>query len=476
MNRDPAPAERRGGRPWWGIPDWLLLGLAIRLLLVPFSHPWDLQTWYNVFVDLAHNHSPYETMRYLTYSTRSEWGLLPLEIDRLFPVSKALYYEYYAYPPLPLAIYYPLAKLYALFAPLHYQFVVQGALAAHRVPLLFLVFFKAPIFAAGVCVALVLRRLAGERQARTFFLNPLVILVSAAWTIEDIMTAFVVLALFLLLRKRDGLAGFALALGTLTKWWPGVLWPAAALWLLHQRAPARRQAAFHGVFLLTLAGGIIPFWDGIRFVAQFQALRPGQNLTPHVLLYLLAQFHHLDAGWYDYVLSPYVGAITLPLVLGAAYLVQVRRSLPLPTAAALTVVAFFLGSKIVNEQYIVLLLPLLLWEEAERPSPVKTFLFRAFYALPLTNAMLNVPFIAFALPAYLQFGRPDLSAAYGLGRAFPLRLHAAVLTLLAFAFVGLLCNAWRVLTLEGGDETVPDPARRSDPDRARLELPPYPVG
>jgi hypothetical protein len=61
------------------VPRWLLLGLAIRLALIPFHHPWDLQTWYNMFVDLAHNHSPYETLRYLTYSTRSQWGLIHMD-------------------------------------------------------------------------------------------------------------------------------------------------------------------------------------------------------------------------------------------------------------------------------------------------------------------------------------------------------------------------------------------------------------
>src|SRR5579883_1557900 len=247
------------------LPRWLLLGLLIRILLIPFHHPWDLQTWYNMFVDLAHDHSPYETLRYLTYSTRSLWGLMQLEGVKTLPVGQELFYEYYAYPPLPLVIYYPLAKIYARFHPLHYQFVVEGTLAAHHVPL----------FMLGL-------------------LNPLIILVSGAWTIEPLMILPTLIALYFATRDRYELSGFFLGLGVLTKWMPAVLWPAVGIWLLTTRASWPRQLAFHSVFLATCAAGLAPLWDGTRLVVQFHSFRPGANLTPHILLYVLAQFHNAD--------------------------------------------------------------------------------------------------------------------------------------------------------------------------------------
>lgn len=460
----PAPSGRPMRAQFLGLPGWLVLGLVVRVLLVPFHHPWDLQTWYNMFVDLAHNRSPYETLRYLTYSTRAQWGLVSLE-SKFFPVNRELFYEYYAYPPLPLLLYYPFARLYAAFFPPHYEFVVQGALAAHRIPVLVLVLFKAPLFAADVGIALLLWRLTGEQRARTFFLNPFVILVSAAWMFEDLMTVLALLALYLAVRKRSGPAGFALALGTLTKWTPVVLWPVIGLWLLRQRVPGRHQLAFHGAFLLTVAVGLASFWDGVRLVAQFHALRPGANLTPHILLYVLAQFRGDDIGWYYHILSPYVGVITLPLALGAAYLLQVRRALPLPTAASLTVIAFFLGSKVVNEPYVCLLLPLLLWEEAERTSEAKKFVFKAAYALPLAYAILNVPIVLFLLPVYLQLVPWDPSSVYWASRALPRAWHSLMLATLSFAFVGLLVYAWQALTEEVRRETAPCAAYRPDPDR-----------
>jgi hypothetical protein len=173
----------------------------------------------------------------------------------------------------------------------------------------------------------------GRRKARTFFLNPFVILVSAAWMIEGLMAVFALGALWLLTRGRHTAAGLLLALGTLTKWTPGILWPVPGLWMLHRRTPWRSQAAFHVAFLATLVAGVAPFWEGVLFAARFHALRPGANLSPHILLYGLAQFSRSDVGWYYHVLSPYVGAITLPLTLGRAYLAQVRRPMPLTTAA-----------------------------------------------------------------------------------------------------------------------------------------------
>jgi hypothetical protein len=452
------------------LPRWLLLGLLTRILLIPFHHPWDLQTWYNMFVDLAHDHSPYETLRYLTYSTRSLWGLMQLEGVKTLPVGQELFYEYYAYPPLPLILYYPLAKIYARFYPLHYQFVVEGTLAAHHVPLFVLGLLKVPLILADVGIAAILWRTAGEDSARAYMLNPLIILVSGAWTIEPLMILPTLTALYFATRGRYELSGFFLGLGVLTKWMPAVLWPAVGIWLFTTRVAWPRQLAFHSVFLATCAAGLAPLWDGTRLVVQFHSFRPGANLTPHILLYVLAQFHNADVAWYYHILSPFVGMITLPLALGGAYLTQLRKGLDLLQGSCLATVAFLLGSKVVNEPYVCILLPLLLWEQALRPEDTKQFVFKAAYALPLAFAILNVPIPFFAIPAYLQVGSWTSSADYWvalLRRAVPGPWHALALATLAFSFVALMLYAWHILTVEVGNETVRVAARRSDPDRHR---------
>jgi len=420
---------------------WILLGLAVRLVLVPFHHPWDLQTWYNMFVDLARDRSPYETFRDLTYLTRALWGEVAIT-GKFFDGVRASFYGYYAYPPLPLLLYYPLAKLYAAVHPLAYRFVVEGAVAAHRIPASFGLVFKAPLFVADLGVALLLWRLAGERAARAFFLNPLVVLVSGAWMIDSLAAVFAVLGLLLARQGRHGPAGAALALGALAKWIPAVLWPAVGLWLLRRGAPPRAHLAFHAAFLTVLAAGLLPFWDGIRLVAEFHAQRPGGNLTPHILLYVLAQFGvpHLDLAYH--VISPLVGTVTLPAALLVAYVTIWRRALPLSTAAALVLIAFLLGSKTVNEPYVYLLLPILLWEAAERPTPAKTVLFRAVYALPLAFAIVGVPVLMFALPLYVHLTTLDPVVGYTLSPVLPRQPHALALAVIALAFVGTLLWGW----------------------------------
>jgi hypothetical protein len=113
LPRPPALVGTRGRRLLWMIG---LLALLLRLLLLPLGHWWDVTIDYNVFIDLAKNHSPYDTFNMLSHIARSAgWDTV---------------YEYYAYPPVPLYIYYPLAKLYILLHPhANYFFAVPGSYA-----------------------------------------------------------------------------------------------------------------------------------------------------------------------------------------------------------------------------------------------------------------------------------------------------------------------------------------------------------
>src|SRR5258708_27552812 len=72
----PAPAIMgvRGRRLLWMIGG---LALALRLLLIPLGHGWDLTIGYNMFVDLAKNVSPYETFHYLSHIARAaQWDTI----------------------------------------------------------------------------------------------------------------------------------------------------------------------------------------------------------------------------------------------------------------------------------------------------------------------------------------------------------------------------------------------------------------
>jgi hypothetical protein len=76
----------------------VVAALALRIVLLPLGHWWDLTVDYNVFIDLARGQSPYDTLRELAnISYSAHWQP---------------YYEYYAYPPAPLYVYWPFAHLF----------------------------------------------------------------------------------------------------------------------------------------------------------------------------------------------------------------------------------------------------------------------------------------------------------------------------------------------------------------------------
>src|SRR5262249_37073836 len=201
-NDPPGLTSKRGRRALWTIG---LLALALRLLLLPLGHYWDLTVDYNVFIDLAHNHSPYDTMAYLSHIARS-------------PQCNTIY-EYYAYPPAPLYIYYPLAHLFAWLHPhATYFFPVSGTFALPNLPLDFYLLLKLPTWITDFVIAAVLMRMTGIiRSFRDYLLNPFVLLVSGTWTFDAISVLGLVLGVYYLQRVKMVKSGLALAPGTLVK-------------------------------------------------------------------------------------------------------------------------------------------------------------------------------------------------------------------------------------------------------------------
>ena len=151
LPRPPALVGTRGRRLLWMIG---LLALFLRILLLPLGHWWDITIDYNVFIDLAKNHSPYDTFTALSHIARAAgWD------DA---------YEYYAYPPAPLYIYYPLAKVYYLLHPhANYFFVVSGSYAVPNLTIDFFFLLKAPIWIADFLIAALLARMSGTVRSAT---------------------------------------------------------------------------------------------------------------------------------------------------------------------------------------------------------------------------------------------------------------------------------------------------------------------
>lgn len=190
-----------------------------------------------------------------------------------------------------------------------------------------------------------------------------------------------------------------------------------------------------------------------RLTEAWEAYRTALEARPHPSTYVWAA---LTLTALDQLSA---GTVTLPAALLAAYVTIWRRALPLSTAAALVLIAFLLGSKTVNEPYVYLLLPILLWEAAERPAPAKTVLFRAVYALPLTFAIVGVPVLMFALPLYVHFTTLDPVVGYTLSPVLPRQPHAVALAVIALVFVGTLLWGWRTV-LKETEHALPAPVPR----------------
>lgn len=449
LGKDIQPVQEKNYRE---IISLFALALGIRFSLMFFNHPWDLQSWYNMFVDLAHDRSPYETLKYLTESTRSRYGLIWYEGGKILSSKPAVFYEYYAYPPFLIILYYPLAKLYSLFFSLEYSFAIPYTTTIYKVSPLFHLFFKTPIFLCDLGIAFLLYKMSSRKEAKSFLFNPYIILISACWTFESIAVFFLLLSIYLIKTKRFITSSISLALGAVAKFYPLLALPVLNIYFLRQNISWKKILAYNIIFALVCLVVILPFRDGLKFVLDFHSRRAGIGLSLHMILYLIAQFAKGNAWLYYQIISPTVGAFTLTLGLLLSYYYLAKHYLSLNSMILFIFTAYLLFSKVVNEQYIFVLIPFLFLELHQRYSEKKEFIYKAIYSLPLAFAIINVPIYMFTLPFYFSFFKVNLidlqiaMAAYA--RAMPLVLHGIILFSIAALFVIICIYTLKTLAKE----------------------------
>ncbi|MBI4260759.1 MAG: hypothetical protein HY658_09370 [Actinobacteria bacterium] len=414
----------------------LLLGLAIRLLLVPLHHPWDLQTFAGVWADLIHGRNPYTRMDELSLLTSSDRGTI-----------FARNYEYFAYPPGILYVDYPLARLYGLAHPdFEPRLTVQNTVPVEPQPLGFMLLLKAPVLASDVGIFLLLLAMAGPAMARRFFLNPYVILVSGAWMFDSLPALTVVAAIWAGRRRRWGWAGALLGAGAVLKFLPAVLLPAFLL-VAWRESGGRRAARAVAGFAAVAVPRTLPFLPGVMDVLRFHATRPGGGLTVFQAFRLVPAFRD------GLLLEPQaagsaLGALLLAAAMGGAVAWLLVRPMSLERASILMLAAFLLGSKVVNEQYVFLLVPLLLLELSRLSTERRELAYGLAWSLPLGFAAMNVPFLMFLVPLGLHVA-PGVFEGVArspatLVTASPLaEIRMVLLTLVAVAFALTLVLAIR---------------------------------
>jgi len=459
-------------RQWWraGWPEdeftrLVVLAVGVRLLLVPLTHTWDGQSWANLFGELAHSANPFEAVRQ-PYETMRELSLLTAAAGR-----RTDFYEYWAYPPLQLYVYWPLAHLYTfLGGTLEPRFAVQPATIAPtlRVPLLALI--HAPNIVADVIALYIMRALGVSlRGLRRYAFNPLVLLVGV-WTFDAVMVAFLLLGLYWAERGRPTLSGVALAFGAATKFVPLVALPVVLLSILETAQPLRRRLRQLVIAALTCLGTlaliVLPVVGGVVYIVQFQWLRFSAGLSAAQMLTVSGP----RTGDWQPSLQAYAsvefGSLLLPLALLVGSYLVVRLRLPLSSAFFVLVLAFLAGAKVVNEPYAMSALALATIELDRRPSSSLEAGYLLLWLAPFAYAMLNTPAWGFMLSA-MQLHTPTLTTtievwlqAYRTFRDLPEARWPYTLMTVAFE-IGIGIAAWSALRCASRPTTTRTPGTRA---------------
>jgi glycosyltransferase involved in cell wall biosynthesis len=376
LPEDPEVAGKRRRKLLWMVA---LLAMAIRIILLPIGHWWDLTVDYNVFIDLAHNHSPYDTMVYLSHiAAASGWDT---------------HYEYYAYPPIPLYFYWPLAHVFAWLHPNMGYFIPRsGSFAMPTLPLDFFLWLKLPMWIADFAIAALLARMSGTiRGFRDYLLNPYVLLVSAAWTFDSVMVLGLLLGAFWLQQGKFARSGVAMAFGTMVKFVPAIAVPTFVLYLIKRKRPLREIVLFLVSYAIACLIFLGPFLNGLLYVVTFHGGRVGGGMTWQMFWRLWTFFPkgtNLDP------MSLAIGAFgtpTLAIVLLLAYwYIFVNETMCFNRMIIVTLLAFFVGSKLVNEQYALVVLPFA-FIEARQVGGAWRWLYRLLWIVPLAFAIMRVP-------------------------------------------------------------------------------------
>jgi hypothetical protein len=405
---------------YWPLLVWFAGPALVRLVIMPLSHPWDTQTWYAFFNDLHTGRSPYDTMTTLSLETRSE---------KVYQ-----YYEYYAYPPGLIYIYWPIAKLYALFDPnLGYYLGKIFLPAMTPMPWIFPFFFKIPIMLADLGVAALLWVMGGREVARKYTWSPYAIL-AVTWMFDSMMVLCILWAVYALKKGQLNRAAIALALGTVLKFVPVFIVPAILLYLIRRNATFMQLVRFSLVFGVVTLGLIAPYLRGTLFTLEFHGARPGGGLSWHSVFYLFSALASNPLDSYSAIfISAAVGSLTLPIGMLITYAYTYRKNLNLNSTIIVTLLGYLVSTKIVNEVYVLPIVPLILLELQANYSANRERYYKLLWAMPFAVAMINVPVQYFFVQPLVNLGQFNYPAILDVDG--PIRLHFLIP---ALAIVGTL--------------------------------------
>lgn len=448
----------------------LVVGLAIRLAMAPFlAHPRDVFAWFAAGQGVISG-----TDRLTTFLVPYDYSFF------LFVFPAILAYKFLS--PLVPTFTFSTSTLppgVNLGPRFDFVTVVPG--------LLFDLLVKIPLIVSDTLIAFILFKIVKERfgnersanlAAAIWFLNPLTIWVSSGWGMFDTLPAlFTVVALYFVLEERFELAGIAIVIASVAKYYAISL--AIPVVLIAWKTTGRRRAAS----VVTLMAILL----GVLLVPSITATLQGLSLLTvggqEVGLHYSGLTFWTAITLFFPVDPTLLSSLALVALTSAVYLLVYRSWRSDPTKTILTfavpVSASLLMYSFVGENFLVWLLPFLslLAVDSKRTRYLLALVTVVGLISSMTNSLLPyymlpvAPWFGSEIAAMLSFAAPyrvapsgSVAAGFSIGK-----IALASLGVFTSILLLLLLITWlRSLTSDGslGVENRQDQAQPGTPGTA----------
>ncbi|MEM2463639.1 MAG: hypothetical protein QXY07_03035 [Candidatus Bathyarchaeia archaeon] len=361
----------------------LAIAVLIRFALAPFTeHRYDMYIW-RVNQALAYQYgvNPLSPPEWIDKNaTVFFWSYPPLWLFYLLTVYPV--YAAVSHPTFPANVSELWRDMYTFKNPCE----AYHSFKPENLPLLDLL-IKTPLIMSDLAIALLLLRMIGrfsEEKARMYtymwILNPYVIFISAVWGMFDTLpTLFTLLAVWFLLEEKANKSAISLSIAALLKMYPIIFAPILAL--MHYKKHRKPVAAIK-YFLVAVGLTIL-----ITFLAHFCfALIFGQeSLSTSITMVWLLLKGRASPDWYgsnmffgltplnimeglfkhlnvktNIPISPVLIGIAVTLLLYGTSRKKKMDSVDLFSYITVAHFAIYLTYTVVNEQYLIWILPFLL--------------------------------------------------------------------------------------------------------------------
>ena len=374
----------------------LAFGLAVRLILAPFTaHPFDVYNRYHLSMGILKD-GPFAHAD------------LPMLYYTMIPVS-----YFYGFLSSILGSHVTcVSALSPILVGAMGWAVPQGVNIPVITDLLYNLVVKTPMIISDTLTGLLLFMLVrnfygvdkGNRAFTLWYLNPVLIWVSAVWGMYDSLPAFFsILSLFLILKKRVFLSGTCLAVAFAYKLYPAMLIVPLLIWAF--RKSLKRDgiilfASFLGFSILLCA----PFILQIRFVLEETFRINNGNPSTHpwttfgLTYWSIAPFLPLDGITVGLISNILLVTLTIGVAVLAILKFTANTATQLFYWQLLAISPIFLACRVVTEQWFIWILPFLIMLYAS--DVYKKVGVTGLSLLALTYSWVNSQFIAFFAPAY----------------------------------------------------------------------------